>query len=448
MGTPAQLYDLGGDQQQQQQPQQQQQGPSTQQAQPGPVKQGLRGFLMQMMHNMAAGGLPGAAYPGDLIGEAHDQRQAAIAETNARAALTQAQADVMKNTVPFTLPNGAMVHLPAAMATKLLQQQLANQGKVEANKVNKRFLTTPQGLYDTQTPDANGFPTLIPNSGSGISITPDIAQQYGLPPEYVGKNMKLTDLASIERGGAAQNAVQQTASGPVVVPKSGPNMGKATPVTVDGKPIMSNQQAGAYWQAKYGVVQTVDPDGNPIFARRLDAPGAPTNTGALSIFKGRAGLDNYKDALGRVQQNLDVLDDPKQRALIAQTMRGIGTVHDPGIISAAIGNAVSSGLDPRAADLTAAMLQAREFIGANRQFAGNFNGSEALYNRMVANAPGAANSKELNTALINQDLANTARIEARMKQFQGGNRGGKTQAPQAPASSSSGFNWGSAPVKR
>ena len=66
------------------------------------------------------------------------------------------------------------------------------------------------------------------------------------------------------------------------------------------------------------------------------------------------------------------------------------------------------------------MQQAREFIGANRQFAGNFNGSEALYNRMVANAPGVANARQINEALIKQDLKNTETIESRMQRFQGG----------------------------
>lgn len=405
----------------------------------GPVKAGLRAVLGRMLSKFSYGA--GQSMIAASGGETDAQRATRLAQTahlNAQTKLIQQQSE-MTPVQPYG-PNGPTVYLPSAAAASLMKQQLANQGKVDVANVNKRFVTTGQGLYDTQNKDANGFPSLIPNSGAGITITPEMTSQYPIPKEFVGKQIKLTDLAALERGQAFQNAMVQTAAGPVIVPKAGPNMGQATPVTINGQKIPSNQEAGAYWQAKYGVVQTVDNDGNPQYVSRLSAPGAAPATGALQIMKGKAGLENYKDALNRVSSNLDVLDDPSQRALIAQTMRNIGTIHDPGIISSTIGNAVSNGLNPRAADLTAAMLQAREFIGANRQFAGNFNGSEALYNRMVANAPGVANSKELNQALIAQDLANTSRIEQNLKKFQGGK---SAAAPSAPATK---FNWDNAPV--
>jgi hypothetical protein len=139
MGTPANLYNSDADQQignglsqsDLNQPQQQQQPI----AQPGPVKTGLRGLLTQIMHNVAAGGIPGAAYPGDLLGEAHDRQQVAMAHAKAQAALIQAQADVMKNTVPFTLQDGTVLHLPAKMATDLYKQSIANQGKTGAAQI-------------------------------------------------------------------------------------------------------------------------------------------------------------------------------------------------------------------------------------------------------------------------------------------------------------------------
>jgi hypothetical protein len=179
-------------------------------------------------------------------------------------------------------------------------------------------------------------------------------------------------------------------------------------------------QQRAYWAAKFGVTPVQDDTGRTYYVSRLDAPGMAPAAHAFDIVKGKAGLNNYKDALTRISDNLDVMNDTTQRALIARTLRSIGTVHDPGIIASALGNAVSSGLDPKAADLAAAMLQAREFIGANRQFAGNFQGSEALYQRMVSNVPGPMNSPALNRALIKQDLDNTARIESQLTKFQGG----------------------------
>lgn len=391
----------------------------------GPVKTGLRSVLSGLLRNFSYGASQAML---KAAGEETDAEQAtrlaATAHLNAQTKLINAQSEM----TPVQLPNGGMVYLPATAAAGLMKQLLTNQGKTDVANINKRFLTTPNGLYDTQTKDQNGFPTLIPNSGAGIAITPDIAKQYSIPPEYVGKNMKLTDLAALERGQAFSNAMIQTAAGPLVVPKSGPNMGQATPVTVNGKGIMSNQQAGAYWQAVYGLTPTTDTEGNPQLTPRINAAGMAPAANAFQIFKGKQGLTNYKDALGRIQDNLDVLDDTGQRAILAQTLRSIGTIHDPGIIAATLGNAVSQGLNPKAADLAAAMLQAREFIGANRQFAGNFQGSEALYQRMVANVPGPMNSKELNQALIKQDLANTARIEQGMSRFQGGNRGNQNQS--------------------
>ena len=425
MGLPPNLFfgnqDQGDQSAQPQQPDQPQQPPANNAQNAGPVKAGLRGVLARMLGNFSYGaGQAMLKAAGDETDAERATRLAQTAHLNAQTAMTNAQAQMLQTSVPFTLPNGTTVHLPQKMATDLMKQQLANQGKTDVAGINKRFVVTPQGLYDTQTKDANGMPTPVPGSGAGVTITPEMTQQYPIPKEFTGKQIKLTDLAALERGQAFSNQMIQTAAGPVVVPKAGPNMGQATPVTINGKPIMSNQQAGAYWQAKYGVVQSVDADGNPMYVSRLGAPGAAPATGALQIFKGKAGLDNYKDALTRVSSNLGMLDDPGQRALIAQTMRNIGTNHDPGVITSFITNALGQGLDPRSADLVAAMQQAREFIGANRQFAGNFNGSEALYNRMVANAPGVANARQINEALIKQDLKNTETIESRMQRFQGG----------------------------
>lgn len=413
---------MNGPSQQQQpqaQPDQSQQPPANNSQNAGPVKSGLRSVLAQMLSNFSYGA--GQSMIKASGGETDAERATRLAQTanlNAHTQLLQQQSQ-MTPVQPYG-PQGPTIYMPAASAAGLMKQIIANQGKTDVAGINKRFVTTPQGLYDTQTRDAQGMPTLIPNSGAGVTITPEMTQQYPIPKEFIGKQIKLTDLSALERGSAFTNQMIQTADGPVVVPKTGPNMAQATPVTLNGQRIPSNQESGAYWQAKYGVVKTVDADGNPVYQSRISAPGAAPDTGALQIFKGKAGLDNYKDALNRASTNLGQLDDPGQRALIAQTMRNIGTNHDPGVITSFITNALGQGLDPKSADLVAAMLQAREFIGANRQFTGNFNGSEALYNRMVANAPGPANARQINEALIKQDLANTERIEQRMARFQGG----------------------------
>jgi hypothetical protein len=77
-------------QQPQPDPSQQQQAPA-QNASGGPVKSGLRGVLLQIIRNVGMGGLPAAAYPGDLMGEAHQRNQVAVQEAQARTGEYQAQ---------------------------------------------------------------------------------------------------------------------------------------------------------------------------------------------------------------------------------------------------------------------------------------------------------------------------------------------------------------------
>src|SRR5690242_11045251 len=63
---------LNGQQQQQTPQQPAQQTVQPQQQQPT-VKGGLRNVLFGIMRNIGVAGLPGAAYPGDILGEAHQR---------------------------------------------------------------------------------------------------------------------------------------------------------------------------------------------------------------------------------------------------------------------------------------------------------------------------------------------------------------------------------------
>lgn len=60
----------------------------------GPVKQGLRGVLLHIMHNVMAGGVPMAAYPGDIMQEAQQKTQAGLANTQAQTANLNANAQL------------------------------------------------------------------------------------------------------------------------------------------------------------------------------------------------------------------------------------------------------------------------------------------------------------------------------------------------------------------
>ncbi|MBV9179873.1 MAG: hypothetical protein JO356_01060 [Acidobacteria bacterium] len=114
---------------------------------------------------------------------------------------------------PVETPYGNM---PAALASKILSPYLGYQGKVDAAKiggqsrvqsadigaqgrvqaaeVNKRFMAVPGvGLYDTQSRQ------LLPGSEQGVTITSEMAQDYGLPANFVGKPMTVANLAQLER---------------------------------------------------------------------------------------------------------------------------------------------------------------------------------------------------------------------------------------------------------
>lgn len=129
---------------------------------------------------------------------------------------------------PVQTPYGNM---PAALAGKILTpylgyekgidvQNLKNQGaqnvantagqyRVQAAQVAARFKTSPNGLYDTQTGQ------LIPNTAKGITLTPEIAQDYGLGPEWVGRTMTLSDLAARERNQIAEAPTVKSSTDPL-----------------------------------------------------------------------------------------------------------------------------------------------------------------------------------------------------------------------------------------
>ncbi len=66
--------------------------PNVQLQQGGPLKQGLRGTLMRILHNTMTGGIPAAMYPGDIMGEAMQRRQQALAMQQVQMRLEAAQA--------------------------------------------------------------------------------------------------------------------------------------------------------------------------------------------------------------------------------------------------------------------------------------------------------------------------------------------------------------------
>src|SRR5690348_14996477 len=131
--------------------------------------------------------------------------------------------------------------------------QTAAGAKVQAEQIGQRYKAVPGvGLFDTQTR------TVMPGSQQGILVTPEIQKDYDLPPEFLGKPMKLTDLSSLERAQNQQNVVTQGTAGPALVNK---RTAQTTPLNL-GSPSMS------------GIVPVAaDPDnpGNITYAPKTQA---------------------------------------------------------------------------------------------------------------------------------------------------------------------------------
>ncbi len=178
---------------------------------PAPVNpaQTKLGKLVSILGAAARGALAGWGY-GNAAQGAQAARQIPFEQQQQRQELERGQAQTellhaQASMIPT--PYGPM---PLGMARYLFPSLIGAQGKVAAANIgaqsrekvaqtNKRFLSVPNvGLYDTQTPDASGRPSLVPNSAQGITVTPEIAADYNLPNEFIGKPMKLSDLAAQE----------------------------------------------------------------------------------------------------------------------------------------------------------------------------------------------------------------------------------------------------------
>ena|ERR1017187_1663251 len=70
--------------------------------------------------------------------------------------------------------------------------------RAAATRDTKRYIASPAGMFDTQTRE------MVPQTQQGVTITPDMAKQYGMPAEFVGRPMNVSQLAQVERAQAAQ----------------------------------------------------------------------------------------------------------------------------------------------------------------------------------------------------------------------------------------------------
>jgi len=166
--------------------------------------QGIKGYLSNFLYGMGEGmkahlGMETDAQKQQRLYTQNLQTQKFQMESqNLQSEIMQRAAQVkqMQSMVTIPTPQGP-IQVPFALAKPYLD---AN-AKVQAAATGKRFMVVPNvGMMDTQ---AEGGPKLVPgSSAAGVAVTPEIAQEYHMPQDMVGKNIPLGQFSQYERAGA------------------------------------------------------------------------------------------------------------------------------------------------------------------------------------------------------------------------------------------------------
>jgi len=149
--------------------------------------------------------------------------------------------------------------------------QTGAQSRENVANIAHRYMAVPNvGLYDTQTR------SLIPGTQQGVTVTPELAQDYGLPQDFVGKPMNIAQLAALEN--VQTNRAPKMTTGESVQTDAQGNLVKV-PTTHVTQPILPNnrapgipapRQGGASPNAAPsaprggGVRPVTDAQGNPV----------------------------------------------------------------------------------------------------------------------------------------------------------------------------------------
>jgi hypothetical protein len=305
----------------------------------------------------------------------------------------------------------------------MLKQLGINKGKIDVAKVNAESREKVAEL----------------NQGLSIPMPADLAQRIGRP-ELAGHPTSYKQIVGLMGLTGKNHQISAVGNRLKIIDRA---TGQEI-ADLGENPQIAARVAGAEAYAKsraaYTPFSTLDQDpdsptfGQPITISNLQAitnaavPGGKVST--TQVLTGLAGLNNYKGALQAQAESADVLRDTTQRAAIAQTMKALSGTHELGVIDSVLNAKLQAGLlSPDAVKFIGATKLAQEFIGANRQFAGNFRGSQALFNMMTSNVASAAMSPEMVKQFINQDLAASDKIIQKFSFARPGSSSGAGAAP-------------------
>jgi len=287
--------------------------PSNTPAQPQEQRlQGIKGYLSNILHGVGEGMKAHLGMETDaqqqqrLYTQGLQTQKFNLEQQNIQSEILQRAALVKQMQSMVTMPGGYQV--PFALAKPYLEAQ----AKITAAQIGKRFVVQPNvGMWDTQ---AEGGPKIIPGSDAqGVTVTSDIAQEYHMPQDLVGKRIPLGQFSSYERAGAmwAPNVTNRQEVKEVSDPN---NPGSTQLVTV---PVSSTAQrisptGGAVTQpgqaAAPGIVPTA-PVQNKV------APPGPQNRPPLRLST-QGGVRTLTDSQGNPLQGKSSTDtvyatDPK-----------------------------------------------------------------------------------------------------------------------------------------
>lgn len=163
------------------------------------------------------------------------QAQTALAQAGAQPVQTpygpMAAELASRSVLPWLVRGQSMENVANIGAgAKTQAAQISGEYGLQRELIGQRFKTVPgMGLYDTQANGGHGG--IVPGTAQGIIVTPEIAQAYGIPGDFIGKPMSLQNLSSLERAEVFQNSPMMTEQGPVVINRQ---TAQATPVRGPG----------------------------------------------------------------------------------------------------------------------------------------------------------------------------------------------------------------------
>lgn len=266
-------------------------------------------------------------------------------------------------------------YFDAAAPAKVEAANIGAQGRVEAAGINKRFQLTPAGLYDTQVG------SLVPETGAGIAVTPEIAQQYKLPPQFIGKPMKLTDLAAAENAQSRNLTPVQGAKGPALVNKregTAKDLGLGPPAA-----------GGAAAQAQNAAVQVwrTGADGKPVLQTISRAEQLRTGEPSAQVQFAETGPTSATRNMSQMAQTIEphlntLRDEIKELSPYLGPLMGRGEVN---FLAGTVGSTGNPTLDYKLGRLMSDFKLASSAVGRTH-FAGRTGLPAAQYFAELFNA--------------------------------------------------------------